>query len=108
MTKGSNNTFDKEQSGGGSWNGWWGHKDWTKPSNPAPTPPAPTQPTTKLTVTFNSEEAGYASAMGWYNARTGEAGILFTDLNDDGKWAGVKAGDSRSLNALQSDVDAGN
>jgi hypothetical protein len=102
MTQGK--TFDKEQTGG-YWSGWWGHKEWAKP--PASTPmPAPTQPTTKLTVTFNAEEAGYANAMGWYNARTGEAGILFADLNDDGKCAGVHAGDSRSLTVLQSDLDA--
>jgi hypothetical protein len=65
-------------------------------------------PSTTLTVTFNSEEAGYANAMGWYNARTGEAGILFKNTNDDGRNAGVKAGDTRSLTALQSDVDANN
>ena len=46
--------------------------------------------------------------MGWYNARTGEAGILFKNTNDDGWNAGVKAGDTRSLTALQSDVDANN
>ncbi|NJO35767.1 MAG: cadherin repeat domain-containing protein [Rhodospirillales bacterium] len=63
-------------------------------------------PSTTLTVTFNSENAGYASAMGWYNARTGEAGILFKNTNDDGWNAGVKAGDKRSFTALQSDVDA--
>jgi hypothetical protein len=62
--------------------------------------------TTTLTVAFNSEEASYASAMGWYNARTGEAGILFKNTNDDGRNAGVKAGDTRSLTVLQSDLDA--
>src|SRR5262245_10154414 len=94
------------------WADWWKHRGWEKHppvSSPAPSStPTPAQPTTKLTVTFNSEEAGYTNSMGWYNARTGEAGILFVDLNDDGKWAGVKAGDSRSLNVLQSDLDAGN
>jgi hypothetical protein len=95
---------------GSSWNGW--------PKNPgqsggqsggqSPGSDGASGPSTTLTVTFNSEEAGYANAMGWYNARTGEAGILFKNTNDDGWNAGVKAGDTRSLTVLQSDVDANN
>jgi Ca2+-binding RTX toxin-like protein len=61
-----------------------------------------------LTITFNSEEAGFANSLGWYNARTGEAGILFLDLNDDGKHAAIQVGDTRSLTVSQSDLDAGN
>lgn len=94
----------------------WGWHNWGSHGSPgAPKPSLPSGssggaagPTTTLTVTFNSEEAGYANAMGWYNSRTGEAGILFKNLNDDGCDAGVEAGDSRSLTVLQSDVDANN
>ena len=109
------NFFDFNKWFGNS-NGWqnWGASGPKGPSStpPSSTPPASSGgasgPTTTLTVTFNSEEAGYANAMGWYNARTGEAGILFKNTNDDGWNAGVKAGDTRSLTALQSDVDANN
>lgn len=96
----------------------WGWQNWgcgsnapQAPSSPAPSVPgggASTGPKTTLTVTFQSEDAGFANAMGWYNARTGEAGILFKSTNDDGWNAGVKVGDSRSLTVLQSDVDANN
>ncbi|MEZ5830588.1 MAG: cadherin domain-containing protein, partial [Dongiaceae bacterium] len=84
---------------------------WFDPDPQEDSPaPAPVQsgPTATLKVTFNSEEAGYANSMGWYNSRTGEAGILFLDLNDDGCRAKVHAGDSQSLTVLQSDLDAGN
>src|SRR6185436_2639090 len=115
MSKGTSNFFDSASWFGQSmdWQNWGrGHHDASKgPSSPSPSTPSSggsTGPTTTLTVTFQSEEAGYASAMGWYNARTGEAGILFKNTNDDGWNAGVKAGDSRSLTALQSDVDANN
>jgi hypothetical protein len=100
--------FDKWFGNSASWQNW----GQSGPKGPSSTPPASSGgasgPTTTLTVTFNSEEAGYANAMGWYNARTGEAGILFKNTNDDGWNAGVKAGDTRSLTALQSDVDANN
>ncbi len=99
-----------------SWSSSWNH--WGSNGSHGAPKPGPsgnsgnsggtTGPTTTLTVTFNSEEAGYANAMGWYNARTGEAGILFKNTNDDGWNAGVKAGDQRSLTVLQSDVDANN
>lgn len=114
MSKGTSNLFDSVtwlgQSSG--WPSWIGLHGWPKgPSSPSPSTPSSggsTGPTATLTVTFQSEDAGYANAMGWYNARTGEAGILFKNLNDDGWNAGVKAGDSRSLTVLQSDLDANN
>jgi hypothetical protein len=90
--------------------GWhnWGHKG----SHAGPATTTTTTPTTgesaTLTVTFQSEEAGYANTMGWYNARTGEAGVLFKNLNDDGANAAVHAGDTRTLTVQQSDLDANN
>ena len=111
MSKGSPTNlfnFNKWFGNSVSWQNW----GQSGPKGPSSTPPASsgdaTGPTTTLTVTFNSEEAGYANAMGWYNARTGEAGILFKNTNDDGWNASVKAGDTRSLTVLQSDVDANN
>ena len=113
MSKGTSNFFDSASWFGQpmGWHNWGGgHHDAPKGSSSPSTPSSggSTGPTTTLTVTFQSEDAGYANAMGWYNARTGEAGILFKNTNDDGWNAGVKAGDSRSLTALQSDVDANN
>src|SRR5688500_20388379 len=117
MSKGSPTNFFDFNKWFGNSNGWqnWGPggpKGGPSSSPPFSTPPASSGdasgPTTTLTVAFNSEEAGYANAMGWYNARTGEAGILFKNTNDDGWNAGVKAGDTRSLTVLQSDVDANN
>lgn len=92
-----------------SWHNWGGHpKGPSTPGSGGSSSGGGSGPTATLTVTFQSEDAGYANAMGWYNARTGEAGILFKNTNDDGWNAGVKAGDSRSLTALQSDLDANN
>ena len=111
MSKGTNNWFGSAAWFGQSmgWQNWGAHpKGPSSPSTPSSGGSSSTGPTVALTVTFNSEDAGYANAMGWYNARTGEAGILFKNTNDDGWNAGVKAGDSRSLSALQSDVDANN
>ena len=112
MSKGTpSNFFDFDRwfgrSGG---HGWGHHASHNGPKDPSPSPSSggATGPTTTLTVAFESEEAAYASAMGWYNARTGEAGILFKNTNDDGWNAGVKAGDTRTLTVLQSDVDANN
>jgi hypothetical protein len=114
MSKGTN-TFDAADwfKRSMSWNNWG--SGWNSgPKNPGQSggqssgSGGASGPTMTLTVTFNSEDAGYANAMGWYNARTGEAGILFKNTNDDGCNAGVKAGDTRSLTALQSDVDANN
>lgn len=111
MGKGMSNFFNST-----AWFGQaWGQQNWGcgPKATPSPAPSVPgggasTGPTTTLTVTFQSEDAGYANAMGWYNARTGEAGILFKNTNDDGWNAGVKAGDSRNFTVLQSDVDANN
>jgi hypothetical protein len=114
MSKGSDSIFDSMSWFGQSmgWHNWgWNHGAPKGPPSPLPSTPSTggsTGPTATLTVTFQSEEAGYANAMGWYNARTGEAGILFKNLNDDGCNAGVKAGDNRSLTVLQSDLDANN
>jgi len=86
---------------------WW---DWLSGRPAAPSAgqnPVGPGPSATLTVTFNSEDAAASNAMGWYNARTGQAGILFADLNDDGRNAAVHAGDTRSLTVLQSDLDAG-
>jgi hypothetical protein len=111
MGKGTpTNFFDVADWFGRSKN-WHGHNGSPSASHtpsPAPGTGGATGPSTTLTVTFKSEEAGYANAMGWYNARTGEAGILFKNTNDDGWNAGVKAGDKRNLTVLQSDVDANN
>ncbi len=61
----------------------------------------------ELAITFVSEEAGFANVLGWYNRRTGEAGILFANANDDGPGAGAHAGDTAFISALQSDLDSG-
>ena len=54
-----------------------------------------------LEIAFVSESAGYSNTLGWYNTRTGEAGILFLDTND------LAAGTTATLDVLQSDIDAG-
>jgi hypothetical protein len=100
MTKGTparpTNIFDPDHASSTGWHharvgaGQAGH------GAPAAGAGATTGATTKLTVTFNSEEAGYSNSMGWYNARTGQAGILFQDLNDDGRNAAIHAGDTRN------------
>jgi hypothetical protein len=93
---------------------WTPFRNWNDAGHHSSPPASPSQGSTTsgatatLTVTFNSEEAGNANSMGWYNARTGEAGMLFRNLNDDGNCAGVHAGDARNLTVLQSDLDAGN
>jgi len=63
---------------------------------------------TTLQITFVSESAGYRNTLGYYNKRTGEVEIIFLDTNDDGRKAGVAAGDSVMLDVEQSDIDAGN
>jgi len=60
-----------------------------------------------LQITFVSESAGYDNVLGWYNSRTGEAGILFIDTNDDGPDAGISAGTTATIDVEQSDIDAG-
>lgn len=60
-----------------------------------------------LQITFVSESAGYQNTLGWYNTRTGEAGIIFLNTNDDGPNAGIAPGDTAYLDVEQSDLDAG-
>jgi Ca2+-binding RTX toxin-like protein len=62
---------------------------------------------TTLQITFVSESAGYQNTLGWYNTRTGEAGIIFLDTNDDGPDAGISSGTTATLEVEQSDLDAG-
>ena len=56
---------------------------------------------TTLQITLVSESADYQNTLGWYNTRTGEAGILFLDTSDPA------SGTTAMLEALQSDIDAG-
>ena len=63
---------------------------------------------TTLQITFVSESAGYQNTLGWYNSRTGEAGVIFLNTNDDGPKAGISPGTTATLEAEQSDIDAGN
>jgi VCBS repeat-containing protein len=62
---------------------------------------------TELEISFASEEASYRNVLGWYNKRTGEAGVLFADTNDDGASAGIAPRDTARISALQSDIDSG-
>ncbi|HEX5110136.1 MAG TPA: cadherin domain-containing protein, partial [Vicinamibacterales bacterium] len=61
-----------------------------------------------LQITFVSESAGYDNVLGWYNSRTGEAGIIFLSTNDDGPHASISPGTIAELEVDQSDIDAGN
>jgi len=61
-----------------------------------------------LQITFVSESASYDSCLGWYNSRTGEAGIIFISTNDDGPHAGISAGTTETIEVDQADIDAGN
>ncbi len=63
---------------------------------------------TTLQITFVSESAGYDNAFGWYNSRTGEAGIIFISTNDDGPKAAISAGTTATIDVDQADIDAGN
>jgi len=60
-----------------------------------------------LQITFVSENAGYDNVLGWYNSRTGEAGIIFLSTNDDGPDAGISAGTTATIEVDQADIDAG-
>jgi Ca2+-binding RTX toxin-like protein len=62
---------------------------------------------TTLQISFVSESAGYDSVLGWYNSRTGEAGIVFSSTNDDGRRADIAPGDAATIDVAQSDLDAG-
>ena len=59
----------------------------------APPPPA-NAPTTTLRATFQSESAGYRNVFGYYNTKTGEAHVLFGNVEADGSNAPLKAGKS--------------
>ena len=41
--------------------------------------------TTTLRVDFVSESAAYESTFGWYNKVTGVGGILFSDVEQEGR-----------------------
>lgn len=56
--------------------------------------PPPPPPTTTLKATFQSEEAGYKNVFGYYNTRTGEAEILFGNVEADGANAPLRPGQS--------------
>jgi len=60
-----------------------------------------------LQITFVSEDAGYDNVLGWYNSRTGEAGIIFINTNDDGRHAAISPGTVATVEADQADIDAG-
>jgi VCBS repeat-containing protein len=61
--------------------------------------------TTTLQVNFVSESAGNANTFGWYNSVTGLGGILFADVEADGRNAPLTAGISTaSFTVNTSDV----
>src|SRR5262247_926291 len=49
-------------------------------------------PMTTLSVTFVSESATYDNTFGWYNSQTGMGGILFADVEAEGRHAPLVAG----------------
>jgi Ca2+-binding RTX toxin-like protein len=55
---------------------------------------------TTLQITLVSESTDYQNTLGWYNTRTGEAGILFLSTDADGVT-------TVTLEVEQSDLDAG-
>src|SRR5262245_16890967 len=63
---------------------------------------------TTLQIEFISESAGYRNSFGWYNTRTGEAGIIWADTNDDGHNAPMRAGQVATISVSQADINAGN
>ena len=48
--------------------------------------------TTTLRIDFVSESAGYRNGFGWYNARTGQGGTLFGNIEAEGAGAPLAAG----------------
>ena len=42
-------------------------------------------PQTTLQVTFVSESASYQNTFGWYNKVTGVGGVLFADVEAEGR-----------------------
>jgi flagellin-like hook-associated protein FlgL len=57
-------------------------------------PPPPNAPTTTLRATFTSESAGYRNVFGYYDTKTGEAKVLFGDVEAEGGNAPLRAGQS--------------
>lgn len=57
-------------------------------------PPPPNGPTTTLRATFTSESAGYRNVFGYYDTKTGEAKVLFGDVEADGGNAPLRPGQS--------------
>jgi flagellin-like hook-associated protein FlgL len=57
-------------------------------------PPPQNAPTTTLRATFTSESAGYRNVFGYYNTKTGEAHVLFGNVEAEGGNAPLKAGQS--------------
>src|SRR4051812_19429912 len=51
-------------------------------------------PTTTLRVDFISESAAYENVFGWYNKVTGMGGILFADVEQEGRNAPLVPGQS--------------
>ena len=49
-------------------------------------------PQTTLQVTFVSESASYQNTFGWYNKVTGVGGILFADVEQEGRNAPLTPG----------------
>jgi hypothetical protein len=64
-------------------------------------------PTTTLRVDFISESAGYKNVFGWYNKLTGFGGILFQNVEQEGRKAPLVAGHS-SVNFSVNTADIGN
>ena len=62
---------------------------------------------TTLRVDFVSESVGYENTFGWYNRVTGLGGILFADVEAEGKKAPLVAGQS-SVTFTVNTADVGN
>src|SRR5262245_52831705 len=63
--------------------------------------------TTTLRVDFVSESAAYENVFGWYNKVTGVGGILFADVEQEGRNAPLVAGQSSATFTVNSS-DVGN
>jgi VCBS repeat-containing protein len=63
--------------------------------------------TTTLRVDFISESAAYRSTFGWYNKVTGVGGVLFSDVEAEGRRAPLTAGSSYAEFTVDS-TDVGN
>src|SRR5262245_24958690 len=63
--------------------------------------------TTTLRVDFVSESAAYENTFGWYNKVTGVGGILFADVEAEGRNAPLTPGQSSATFTVNS-ADVGN